>query len=286
MKALFKVIKEGVYASYQDLGRPGYRKFGMPVAGPMDKYAYQMGNKIISNSPNCLALELFLGGLKLEVLETHKLVISGADLDVDIDGEPIELWKVFEVVKGQKISFKGPKSGSIAYIIPQGGFCTEEVMGSSSAYPRANIGFEVKRNMILLGRDTSYMKNRSRLKPSLIPIYKDEVTVKVWKSNHLPLFTPESIETFLSSPYSYKAGDRMGYYLEGPPLEFLSKGDILSEATQFGTIQVPSNGQPVILMADAQTVGGYATMGKIADDDLWKISQLKSGGKVHFLWIN
>lgn len=286
MKALFRVLKEGVYASYQDLGRPGFRKFGMPVAGPMDKFAYQMGNKIISNSPNSLALELFLGGLALEVLETHKLVITGADLDAKLDGKSVELWKALQVNKGQIISFKGSKNGSIAYIIPQGGFCTEEVMGSSSAYPRANIGFEVKPNMILLGRDTSFMKNRSRLKPSLIPIYKDEVTVNVWKSNHLPLFTQDSIETFLSSPYSYKAGDRMGYYLEGAPLQFLSNGDILSEATHFGTIQVPYNGQPVILMADAQTVGGYATVGKIADDELWKISQLKSGGKVRFQWIN
>ena len=97
MKALFKVIKEGVYASYQDLGRPGYRKFGMPVAGPMDKYAFQMGNKIVSNSPNSLALELFLGGLSLEVLDTHKLVISGADLEATLDGNPVELWKSFPV---------------------------------------------------------------------------------------------------------------------------------------------------------------------------------------------
>lgn len=285
MKPLFKVLKEGVYTSYQDLGRPGYRKFGMPVAGPMDKYAFRMGNKIVSNSRNSLALELFLGGLSLEVLNTHKLVISGADLEAELDNRPVELWKSFQVVKGQILSFKGPKQGSIAYLIPQGGFCTEEVMNSSSAYPRANIGSVLKRNMILYGQDTTYTKIQSRLKPSLIPIYPNEVTVKVWKSPHLNAFKQKSIETFLNSAYSYKAGDRMGYYLEGPPLEFVSKGDILSEATQFGAIQVSNNGQPVVLMADAHTVGGYATMGKIAEDDLWKISQLKSGGKVRFHWI-
>lgn len=285
MKALFKVIKEGVYASYQDLGRPGYRKFGMPVAGPMDTYAFQMGNKIVSNSPNSLALELFLGGLSLEVLNNHKLVISGADLEATLDGNPVELWKSFLVIKGQILSFKGPSKGSIAYIIPQGGFCADEVMNSSSAYPRADIGYVLKPNMILYGRDTSFTKRRSRLIPSLIPVYENEVTVNVWKSPHLALFETSSIDTFFSSIYTYKSGNRMGYYLDGPELKFVSKGDILSEATQFGTIQITNNGQPVVLMADAHTVGGYATIGKVADDDLWKFSQLRIGGKVSFQGI-
>ena len=284
MKALFKVIKEGVYASYQDLGRPGYRKFGMPVAGPMDKYAFQMGNKIVSNSPNSLALELFLGGLSLEVLDTHKLVISGANLEATLDGNPVELWTSFLVIKGQILSFNSPSKGSIAYIIPQGGFCADEVMNSSSAYPRADIGYVLKPNMILYGRDTSYTNKRSRLIPSLIPTYENDVTVNVWGSPHLALFETNSIDTFFNSIYTYKAGNRMGYYLDGPELKFVSKGDILSEATQFGTIQITNNGQPVVLMADAHTVGGYATMGKIVDEDLWKISQLRSGGKIRFQW--
>ncbi|MEK3974140.1 5-oxoprolinase subunit C family protein [Psychrobacillus sp. FSL K6-1267] len=285
MKALFKVIKEGVYASYQDLGRTGYRKFGMPVAGAMDKFAFQIGNKIMNNSPNSLTLEIFLGGISLEVLDTHKIVICGADLEAALDGKPITLWKSFSVFKGQVLTFKGPRGGSIAYIIPVGGFCADTVMNSKSAYPRADIGGLLKPGMILFVPDIPYSKVQTGLIPSFIPNYEKEVTVNVWKSPHLSLFKPKSIETFLDSAYIYKAGDRMGYYIEGPELEFVSNGDILSEATQFGTIQVSNNGQPVILMADAQTVGGYATIGKIAEEDLWKVSQLKIGGIIHFQWI-
>ena len=285
LKALFKVIKEGVYASFQDSGRVGYRKFGMPVAGPMDRYAYKMGNKIIDNPSNAPVLELFLGGLSLEVLNSHSLAICGADLQAVLDGNPVPLWKSFTVYKGQVLSFKGPQKGSIAYIHPSGGFCCDTVMGSQSAFPKAHIGFAIEKNMILSVPDIPFKKMQAGLISSFIPAYENEVTVNVWKSPHLSLFETRSMETFLTSTYTYKAGDRMGYYLDGPKLEFVSKGDILSEATQFGTIQVSNNGQPVILMADAHTVGGYATIGKIADSDLWKVSQLTIGGKVSFQWI-
>jgi biotin-dependent carboxylase-like uncharacterized protein len=282
MKELFRVLKEAVYASLQDGGRIGYRAFGMPVAGPMDAHAFLLGNKIIGNSPNCAAIELFLGGLSLEVLTKHTIAICGADLHAEIDGIKIPLWRSINVHKGQVLSFKNPVEGSIAYLFAVGGFDAIPTMGSKSAYPKANIGSILKKGSVLSVPDLPLPKFQCGLVVSAIPTYSQEVEVAVWKSPHLSLFKKESIQTFFNTEYTYKGGDRMGYYINGSKLHFVDKSDILSEATQFGTIQVPSNGQPVILMSDAQTVGGYATIGKIADADLWKIAQLRIGGKIKF----
>lgn len=282
MKELFRVRKEGVYASLQDKGRVGYRAFGMPVAGPMDTYAFELGNKIIGNSLNAAAIELFLGGLSLEVLSTHTIAIGGANLHALIDGRQVPLWKSLTVSEGQILSFVKPIQGSIAYIFALGGFDTETIMGSHSAYIRAGMGVVLKKGTVLSVPDIPQVKLTRGLIASEIPTYKEKVEVTVWKSPHFSLFKEKSIDTFFHSEYTYRGGDRMGYYFNGPELQFIDKSDILSEATQFGTIQVPTNGQPVILMADAQTVGGYATIGKVADSDLWKIAQLRVGGKLTF----
>ncbi len=122
MIPLFKVVKSGVYSSIQDRGRFGFRKFGVPVSGPMDSEAFALGHKIIGNDENETALELFLGGLSLEVLMDHRIVITGANLGAILDGQEAPMWKTFSVSPGQILSFPKPINGSIAYIIPEGGF--------------------------------------------------------------------------------------------------------------------------------------------------------------------
>lgn len=283
MKELFRVLKQGVYASMQDKGRYGFRKYGMPVAGVMDSYAYRIGNDILNHSDNVAALEIFLGGLSLEVLCDHSIVITGADLSADLDGVPVPLWKSFNISKGQILNVKKPKEGSVAYITPYGGFICEEIMGSRSAFPKGQIGSVLKKGDILSVVNQDIPKYKRGLMLSEIPRYENDVKVKVWESPHLHLFKEDSVKAFFDGQYTYRGGDRMGYYVSGPELQFINGSDILSEATQYGTIQVPSNGQPIILMADAQTIGGYATIGKVFEEDLWKIAQLRNGGKITFI---
>lgn len=282
MIPLFKVKKAGVYSSLQDKGRTSYRRFGVPVSGAMDFHAYNMGNYILRNRENVPALEVFLGGLELEVLCDHRMVITGADLGATLNGMSAPLWKSFNVFKGQILKLVQPIRGTIAYLIPEGGFRTEELLGSASAYPKGQLGSQLKKDMILYAQEGESGKFHRGLLQKDIPVYSEEVTVKIWPSPHQNRFCPESISEFFQSTYQIKGGDRMGYLLEGPSLEFINGSDILSEATQFGTIQVPNNGQPIILMADAQTIGGYSTIGKIVKEDLWKVVQLRRGGKVKF----
>ncbi|MGN7399460.1 biotin-dependent carboxyltransferase family protein [Cytobacillus praedii] len=282
MIPLFKVKKAGVYGSIQDMGRPGYQRFGVPVSGAMDFHAFQLGNYILGNDSNSPALELFLGGIELEILNDHRMVISGADLGAELDGQPVPNWKTFNIYQGQTLIFTRPVQGSIAYVMPEGGFLSDELLGSSSVYPKGQLGSPLKKEMILFARQEKSKTFQRGLCRSEIPEYSADVKVKVWPSPHLDRFQPDSLSEFFQSTYQIKGGDRMGYLLEGTPLRFINGSDILSEATQFGTIQVPNSGQPIILMADAQTIGGYSTIGKIAKEDLWKVVQLRRGGKVRF----
>ena len=283
MIPLFRVVKPGVYATIQDRGRFGYRHFGMPVSGPMDWQAFQLGQEIIDNGESNNALELFLGGLTLEVLSDHRIIIAGANLGALIDGEEVApLWKTFSVLKGQMISFTKPISGAIAYIIPEGGYLATEILGSTSSYPRGLIGEPVKKETILYANSMKETRLNRGLRLESTPKYAQDITIELFESPHMELFTKTSVENFLNSIYTYRGGDRMGYFFNGTPLEFVESGDIVSEATQFGTVQVPTNGQPIILMADAQTTGGYATIGTVIKADLPKVAQLKNGGTIRF----
>lgn len=284
MFPLFKVRTKGAYGSIQDLGRFGFQRFGVPVSGPMDRRAFQLGQYILGNEKNTPALELFLGGQSFEVLSDHRIVITGADLGALIDEEPAPIWKSFFIFKGQTLRFARPLSGSIAYLIPEGGFAAELMLGSASVYPKGKLGAPLVKEMILYASDKKNDKLQTQrgLIAGEVPTYAEKVTVAVWPSPHLELFEKVSLDTFFESSYRLKAGDRMGYLLEGPALEFVHGSDILSEATQFGVIQVPNSGKPIVLMADAQTTGGYATIGKVASEDLWKVAQLKNGGEIRF----
>jgi len=283
MIPLFKVKKAGTYGSIQDMGRPGYQRFGVPVSGAMDQKSYQLGHYILGNKANSPSLELFLGAQEFEVLFDHRIVLTGADLEATLDGEPVPIWKSFLVLRGQILRFARPLDGSIAYLTPEGGFYSETVLGSSSVYPKGMLGTPLKKGMILYGNRAHRGKFQTGLCFSERPEFDQQVEVEVWRSPHEHMFTKNAVETFFTSTYTLKTGDRMGYLLEGPQLEFTKGSDILSEATQFGTIQVPNSGQPIILMADAQTIGGYATIGKIAQAHLWKVAQLKRGGEVRFI---
>jgi len=284
MIPLLKVKSPGTYSSIQDSGRFGYQRYGVPASGAMDKKAFNLGHYILGNKDKPPALEFFFGGQKFEVLSDHRIVLVGADLGAKLDGEPCPRWKTVPIYKGQVLEFTRMVEGSIAYLIPEGGFRAKRFLGSASVYPKGKLGTILTKEQILYANQAAQSTFKRGLSPAKIPKYQQNINVSVWRSPHLDYFTKDALDQFIRSSYTLKAGDRMGYLLDGPKLEFRKSSDLLSEATQFGTVQVPNSGQPIILMADAQTVGGYATIGKIAEDDLWKVAQLQIGGEITFEW--
>ncbi|WP_181346812.1 biotin-dependent carboxyltransferase family protein [Thalassobacillus sp. CUG 92003] len=281
--AIFKTIKPGIYASFQDLGRFDYQKYGVPVSGAMDAKAHRLANYILGNPAHVPTLEITLTGTKLEALTDHWVAVTGGDLDAQLDGDSIPRWEALFIKKGQTLNFKGPKEGVRTYLAVQSGFHAPVFLGSASTYERGGFGQSLAKGDVLYAKQSARKMVRRGLIASERPVYTKTFTLNYIPSSHQSRFTEESITTFHQQPYAVKRGDRMGLQLQGgTALQHRDGADIISEPVTYGTIQVTSSGQPMILRADAQTTGGYTTLGTIMTKDLNKVAQVPPGGTVYF----
>lgn len=274
---LFEIVKPGIQTTIQDHGRFGYRANGVPISGPMDRFAYTMLNELLGNKQSSAVLEVWLGGLELKCLSDCDIAITGAKMNILIDGTTQEMWKVIRLKAGQMVKLGQAEEGIIAYLGIRGELEVEKWLGSASVYSKGRMGRPFKKGDTITG-----MPRNGAIKGIVHqerPVYSQKLIVEIWPSVHRSLFKNENFE----GPYKLNSGDRMGYLFEGPPIEFHSSGDILSEAVEPGTIQVNNKGQLIVLMADAQTTGGYATFGKIVETDLWKVAQLRPGGEMRMI---
>jgi len=284
-----KVLFPGAFTTLQDPGRYGYQAFGVPISGCLDLYAHVAANALVGNPENAATLEMTVLGPKLEFLRDCRTAMAGGDLRAFLNGAPLSPWRSVAVGKGDLLSFKGVKTGCRAYLAVNGGFDVPPVMGSRSTYTRGGIGGldgrPLKAGDILRKGEGTAVRDLA-LPESFIPAYPREITCRVVAGPQASFF--ENLETFYSAAYEVTAkADRMGYRLKGPALAFKPSApqSIVSEAVVPGAIQVPADGQPIILMGE-QTVGGYAKIGGVITPDLWRIAQLRPGDKIHFTPIN
>ncbi|WP_035512512.1 biotin-dependent carboxyltransferase family protein [Halalkalibacillus halophilus] len=278
-----KVIEPGLMLTIQDLGRVGYQDIGVPVSGALDRYALILGNRMVGNEDHAAGLEVTYSGAELECLDSLEIVITGADLSVQLDGEDVERYALLHVEQGQVLTFNQPKAGVRAYICIAGGVKSPVYLESQSTYERGGFGKRLESGEVI--HVASQSNGIAQYKASIedIPTYTKEVTLRVIESPYADKFTAPSIDYFYQAEYVMKKGDRMGCVLEaGEQLKHLDGADIVSNVTTFGTIQVPSSGQPMILLADRQTTGGYATLGTVITVDHYKLAQLPPGGLVRF----
>ncbi|WP_087972350.1 biotin-dependent carboxyltransferase family protein [Oceanobacillus rekensis] len=290
MGKLFEVIKPGLATAVQDLGRIGYQQYGVVVSGAMDNYALQIANLLVGNDRDKAGLEVVIMGPELLVLNDTVIAICGADLSAELDGEPVSVWKSFTAKKGQRLTFGQPKVGSYAYIAAAGGINTPLVMGSRSTYIKAELGgFEgrylQKDDRLEAGQAGKPLKQLSGrgLTESAVPDYSLQRKIRVVLGPDLRSFPDNVVEKFCASQFKMTAqSDRMGYRLEGPKLTHKEGADILSDAILPGTIQVPANGQPIILLADRQTTGGYTRIATVISVDLPYVVQKLSGSILQF----
>ena len=286
-KAMIEVIKPGLATSVQDLGRSGYQQLGMVVAGAMDQFALQIGNILVGNRRNAAGLEVVLMGPKLKFLKDTVIAICGADLSPAVDGTPIQLWKSYSLYAGQTLSFGKPVTGTYAYIAVSGGIQTPEIMGSRSTYVKAKIGglngeYLVKGDRLPTGDPV--MKSSGRVLPSrLVPDYDKQRNIRVILGPDAKAFTKQGIRTFLTGTYKKSSQtDRMGTRLIGPEITHANEADIISDATFPGAIQVPANGQPIILLADRQPTGGYTRIATVITEDIPRAAQTQPGKELTF----
>ena len=284
-----KIKKPGPLTTVQDKGRYGYQKFGMPVAGVMDGFSFKMANLLLGNGANDAVLEFTFQGPEIEFTEDNIIAITGANAQPKINGRKVSMWRTLYVTKGSLLSFSGLKSGFRGYIAFKGGIDLPQVMGSRSTYLRGSIGGYEGRKLKegdLLKTDFSVDKQPSfkvrRLPDIYIPQYKDK-KIRVIMGPQDDYFTAKGIKQFLTEEYRITSqADRMGYRLKGPVIEHKKGADIISDGIAPGAIQVPGHGNPIIMLADRQTTGGYTKIASVISVDLNKLVQMKPGRKICF----
>ncbi|GAA0614946.1 5-oxoprolinase subunit PxpC [Virgibacillus siamensis] len=299
------VIKSGLLTTVQDSGRYGYQKYGVIVSGAMDRNSCRLANLLVGNAPNAAVLEMTIAGPIIELQEDVLLAICGADMAPVIDGEPVQMNKAVWVRKASTIKFSSARTGCRTYLAVAGGIDVPLVMDSRSTYLRAGIGglngrALQKDDLLPVGSpsnhagkvmkqmrdqaDTGHFREMDwGVSNGFQSDDRDGTIIRTIPGRQAEWFTDESRKLFLSEAFTVSTqSDRMGYRLNGPELALQNKKDLLSEAVAFGTIQVPPDGNPIVLMADRQTTGGYPKIGQVITADLPVMAQLKPGEKIYF----
>ena len=289
-----EVLKPGALSTFQDLGRFGYQHQGIPVSGVMDERSHRLACMLVGNAASETTLEVTLLGPTLKFEAPAVVAVCGADLGATLGGKALPLDAPVAVAAGDLLSFGKRASGLRAYIAVAGGFALQPVMGSTSTYVRGGFGGAQGRALqkgdrIALGgvpARTSSLDASGFVFPEEVqrPLGAPLRIVpgREWKAFEPPAHRAMTEQTFRVSPRS----DRMGYRLECEPLRLLQSLELQSEAVSFGTIQVPPDGLPIVLMADRQTTGGYPRIANVATVDLPSLAQLMAGEQVRFEWIS
>jgi antagonist of KipI len=272
------VIRAGMLTTVQDLGRRGHLSEGVPFGGAADPFALRVANLLVGNAEDAPALEVTLTGPELEFPEAAWLAVCGARFD----GVPS--WRPVRVEAGGRLKFGKRVQGCRAYVSICGGFFAERVMGGKGTFLAAGIGGFKGRSL----RDGDVIRSvPSELRPTghwslderMFPRYSREPTVRAMPGAHAGEFG----DGLYSARFGVTArSNRMGIRLDGPKLERAAGEDLVSTAVAPGTIQVPPDGNPIVLMSDAQTLGGYPRLAHVATVDLPLLAQLAPGDGVRF----
>jgi antagonist of KipI len=286
-----EILEVNGFATIQDAGRIGWRKFGVPASGAMDWFAFRAANLLAGNAPTCPAIEIGMGGIVLRALRDCVISVTGTGYALSIYIWDFPLWSSYYVRGGWTIRLDKLDSGMWAYLAVSGGVQTPPTLGSASTYLRGPFGgFDGRRlqsgdvlNAGTPSRPLTELAART-LPESARPAYDDNPTLDVIMGPQEKYFTDESAAKFMSHEYTVSnTSDRMGYRLEGAPLTHRLETELLSEGMTMGAIQVPSGGQPIVMMADCPTTGGYPKIGTIVSADLPLLAQCAPGkSKIRF----
>ena len=276
------VIKPGMLTTVQDLGRRGYRGVGVPVSGPMDAYSHRLANLAAGNPPMAAALEITILGPELEADGDVVCAVAGAEFEVRAGDELVALNAPFAVKSGRRIRFGARRRGARATLAVRGGVDVPMVLGSRATHLVSQMGRALKAGDALhVGAERAEGAGGAAPIPLALP--DGGARVRVLPAVHRERFTGEAWKWLTNARYVVTPqSNRMGYRLEGPALAHAGAADILSEAMPVGVIQVPASGQPILLMAECATTGGYATIANVITADLPVAGQLAPGDWIEF----
>ena len=279
------VIRPGMLTTVQDLGRWGRQDSGVPVAGPMDAYSHRLANRLVGNTDDAAALEITLLGPELEADAETLCIVAGAHFDVTVNGDATDASSPFVVPARGRLRFGVRRAGSRATLAVRGGFAVPKMFESRATSVISRIGPFGGRPLLAadvlpIGRpsmEAHFPAGRA------LTIPDGGARVRIIRGPHDTMFMSDAFDSLVGARFVVTAqSNRMGYRLEGPLLRHAGGADILSDATPIGSLQVPASGQPILLMADRQTTGGYPKIGTVITADLPIAGQLAPGDWIAF----
>lgn len=284
---MIEIITPGLLTTVQDFGRVGVMKNGFTQNGAMDRYSMTVANRLCGNCDSAPVLEMTVLGVTARFTQDTVICVSGADFGAKINDKPIKRNKAYKINKGDILSMGAAKSGMRAYLAVAGGIVGEYVFGSASTNLKFAFGGHFGKKLqsgdvLSIGTGAFPLGEIDKWEISESEYSKDaQLRVVLGPQNEM--FTDEDIRLFLSQEYEVTAqSDRMGIRLSGEPLKSKNGMDIISDGIVFGSVQVPNSGEPIILMADHQTTGGYAKIATVISVDLPRAAQLSAGNTVRF----
>ncbi len=282
----FEVIKSGIFTLLQDKGRFGLTHLGVTNSGVMDEYAALMAHKMLDNDLDTNILEIVFGNVELKSSVDSVVCITGAKCELFINDIPCQTWKTYKITNGDTLKIGKVLDGQRVYLCVKNGFDIKKEFGSYSTTIKEELG-GLNGKQLKKGDTLPFMKSNSlfgnRLKQIHIPKYDEEVlTLRVLLSYQEESFSKAEKEKFFSSQYKITPDfNRMACRLSGEEVHSSLNG-IISEGITFGSIQIPKNGQPIILLKERQTIGGYPKIGSVLSIDCFKLAQRKVGSYVRF----
>jgi len=285
----FVITRPGFLTLLQDAGRRGVMHMGLATGGAMDRHAWAWANRLLGNPWGTPALEVTFGNLEFRSELDTQIAVTGAAVSVTVNGVSSPLWSTVSIRAGDIVSLGTPKTGIRSYLAVSGGFRVSPGLGNSCAtFTREGTGGLHQNGRPLQAGDhlpcapaTSPVPNR-RVPEQWQPDYREELVLDVILCAQADRFPAQALETFFSSPYTLTPqSDRMGARLKGPALEVLGQR-LISEGTSLGAIQVPPDGQPIILLNDRQTIGGYPKPGAVTPRSLDALAQRPPGTRLRF----
>jgi antagonist of KipI len=276
----------------QDLGRWGFQSRGVPVAGPMDPVSHRLANALVGNDRDAALLEITLLGPELEFEDERVVAVAGAEFALTVDDKPrstVSALEAFLVGAGGRLRFGARNRGARAYLAVSGGIDVPKLLGSRATHVISSMGgFEGRAvragDRLPLGPIPPNART-GRAKGDRISTVPDgPARVRVLPGPQADRFAADALDVLQSAPYVIEQNsDRMGFRLAGPILKHRLSADVISDATPLGVLQVPASGQPILLMADRQTTGGYAKIATAITADLAIAAQLAPGDTLSFV---
>jgi biotin-dependent carboxylase-like uncharacterized protein len=281
------VVDPGMKAFVEDLGRYGYQRYGVSVSGVVDEFAGRLANFLAGNGPEAAVIEITLKGISLEFKTGALFAITGSPCEYTLNGRPLELWRTHRAKAGDVLAGGFMTEGLRNYLAIAGGIDVPFIMGSRSTNLRGKFGGykgrELKKGDMLETGGAEGSGPLRALKAEYIPRYGADIDVRVILGPQDDAVTEAGMKSFLGSPYKVSFdSDRMGIRLAGEKIEHVKAADIISDGIAFGSVQAPGDGQPIIMLAERQTTGGYCKIATAITADRSRLAQARPKCLIRF----